>query len=173
MAQEVTTGTGLKKAVEKQIEEELKTIEKTAKAYEDITFGYAIEIPPLIPMGRIDVEWESNNILGGLERELEQEIEKEIQKVLASYLDREITSVGAVDTGKLKGSASISIVNGEIVVNYDVDYALFVHEGGYVTPYGNPNAQKVFVPGRPWVQQAFDKLPMEQIIQTAMTRVLG
>jgi phage gpG-like protein len=173
MAQEVTTGAELQKAVEKQIEQELKTIETAAKAYEDFTFGYAIEIPPLIPTGRVDLEWKSNEILGGLEQELEQEIEKEIQKVLPNYLDREITSVGAVDTGKLKGSASVRIVNGEILVNYDVDYALFVHEGGYVTPYGNPNAQKVFVPGRPWVQQAFDKLPMEQIIQAAMTRVLG
>lgn len=55
------------------------------------------------------------------------------------------------DTGKLKASRSVVVNGNKIIVSYDVPYAGIVHFGGYVIPYGNPNAEKVYLPARPWV----------------------
>ena len=37
-----------------------------------------------------------------------------------------------------------------LVISYDVPYANLVHFGGYVVPYGNSFAERVFIPARPW-----------------------
>lgn len=36
-------------------------------------------------------------------------------------------------------------------IKYTSPYALITHNGGYITPYGNPNAERVYIPARPWV----------------------
>lgn len=56
-----------------------------------------------------------------------------------------------IDTGKLLASRDIQVIGDRIQISYNVPYAGIVHFGGYVLPYGNPNAQKVYVPARPWV----------------------
>ena len=56
-----------------------------------------------------------------------------------------------VDTGELRNSLSfIDSANG-FGFYYDAPYAALVHYGGYVKPYGNPNIDAVYIPGRPWV----------------------
>ena len=40
----------------------------------------------------------------------------------------------------------------EIIVSYSEPYAALIHYGGYILPYGNPNADKVYIPPRPWVE---------------------
>lgn len=56
-----------------------------------------------------------------------------------------------VDTGKLKNSVEVAFSGGAFVISYKVPYAALIHYGGYIYPYGNKNAQKVYLPGRPWV----------------------
>ena len=60
-----------------------------------------------------------------------------------------------VDTGALKASLFIqSDAPDHVSGFYDSPYARLVHYGGYVTPYSNPAAQAVYVPGRPWIKAA-------------------
>lgn len=164
----------LAEQIERGFEKDVDKIKRDAKDLEKFENTFALGVVPYIPVPYLTMDWEpDSDVLRAFENRLNQELDSEIQRVLPQYLDSEIESVGAVDTGKLKSSASVRFANGQIIVDYDVDYALFVHEGGYVTPYGNPNASKVFIPGRPWVQAAFARLPMEEIIGKAVKRALG
>ena len=65
-----------------------------------------------------------------------------------------------VDTGRLRDSLKIktSFLQTKVTfaVQYNVPYAAFVHYGGMIKPYGNPNAADVLIPARPWVQAVFD-----------------
>lgn len=56
-----------------------------------------------------------------------------------------------VDTGALKNSLSITTSGGRISITYSVPYAGIVHYGGYIRPYGNPYAEPVYLPPRPWI----------------------
>ena len=56
-----------------------------------------------------------------------------------------------IDTGQLLSSASVELVDDGILIAYGTPYASIVHYGGYIAPYGNKNAEKVYLPGRPWV----------------------
>ena len=56
-----------------------------------------------------------------------------------------------LDSGDLRDSQLVAVMGESIVIDYGVPYARFVHEGGYIQPYGNPNAEPVYVPGRPWI----------------------
>lgn len=56
-----------------------------------------------------------------------------------------------VDTGALKKSLRTNISMGNINIAYREPYSRIVHYGGYVVPYGNPNATKVYMPPRPWI----------------------
>lgn len=57
-----------------------------------------------------------------------------------------------VDSGALRNSLEVSATQGKITIRYEEDYAALVHYGGYITPYGNPSIEKVYIPPRPWVQ---------------------
>lgn len=81
-----------------------------------------------------------------------------------------------VDTGALAASQSVSIQGEAIVIDYGVDYAVFVHEGGYIRPYGNESAEAVFVPGRPWADAVIygngpvPSVDFDNIIRSAVLR---
>ena len=91
-----------------------------------------------------------------------------VEKSLREALDASISSQWAwnegtrdiIDTGKLKSSLEIkSIFNQTKVgfqISYNTPYAAFVHYGGMIKPYGNPNAADVVIPARPWVQAVFE-----------------
>lgn len=57
-----------------------------------------------------------------------------------------------VDTGALRDSRQITVTGNRIDITYNLPYAGLVHYGGYILPYGNSNASKVYVPGRPWLE---------------------
>ena len=57
-----------------------------------------------------------------------------------------------VDTGALKSSLSITFSGGSFQISYSEPYAALVHWGGYIYPYGNKGAERIYLPGRPWVE---------------------
>lgn len=57
-----------------------------------------------------------------------------------------------VDTGNLKNSASIALTADGIDISYDAPYAGIIHYGGYIQPYGDNSRERVFIPGRPWIE---------------------
>lgn len=91
-----------------------------------------------------------------------------VEKGLRSALDKSISSQWGwiegsrdiIDTGKLKSSLQIKTIFNQTKVGfqiaYNTPYAAFVHYGGVIKPYGNPNAADVVIPGRPWVQAVFE-----------------
>lgn len=74
-----------------------------------------------------------------------------------------------VDTGALQGSLRFNVKGNSIDFAYREPYSRLVHWGGYIQPYGNPNASKVYVPGRPWItsvlngENGFEAFPFKQI----------
>lgn len=60
-----------------------------------------------------------------------------------------------IDTGALRNSGNISVTgssgNFSLEINYDVPYAALVHYGGYIVPWGNSRAKRIYLPPRPWV----------------------
>lgn len=60
-----------------------------------------------------------------------------------------------IDTGELRNSSNISITGSsgrsKISISYDVPYAALVHYGGYIVPWGNSRAKRIYLPPRPWV----------------------
>lgn len=73
------------------------------------------------------------------------------ESISASVWSWEGGSRDIVDSGALKESKMVTVANDRIEVSYDQPYAALVHYGGYIYPYGNKNAQKVYLPGRPWI----------------------
>lgn len=102
----------------------------------------------------------------------ENAIARAIAEQLPQYLDRSIEDLGVVDTGELKRSLSIGITPSGVEIRYGAPYAAIQHEGGYIQPYGNPNAQKAFIPGRPWVDQALQRMPLREIARQACASYL-
>lgn len=104
-----------------------------------------------------------------------------VQKSLGTALDQSITSVGAVDTGRLKNSLEIRPKFAQTKVGFSIiyktPYAAFVHYGGVMRPYGNPNAATVAIPGRPWIEMAlkdFDiRTPFDKGIGEAWSAQFG
>lgn len=54
-------------------------------------------------------------------------------------------------SGELLTSVNIGTDLNGINISYDAPYASLIHYGGYIVPYGNQNASKVYVPPRPWI----------------------
>ena len=88
-----------------------------------------------------------------------------VQKDLKVALDQSIASQWTwyrggsrdiIDTGRLKSSLrmtnTVSGTRATIKGFYNTPYAAFVHYGGVMKPYGNPNAADVLIPARPWVR---------------------
>lgn len=106
-------------------------------------------------------------VTGDLAKSLEKALDlREVAEIAASELDSALrqaiqssswaTGEDIVDSGELLNSQKVSVSGETINIEYDVDYAALVHYGGYITPYGNENAKKVFIPARPWVQAVLD-----------------
>ena len=55
------------------------------------------------------------------------------------------------DKGRLASSGNVTVEGLSLVVTYGAPYASLVHDGGYIRPYGNPNARPIYLPGRPWI----------------------
>lgn len=55
------------------------------------------------------------------------------------------------DTGELMDSGQVIIDGNGIKIIYDAPYAMLVHYGGYISPYGRMT-EKVYLPPRPWIE---------------------
>jgi phage gpG-like protein len=92
------------------------------------------------------------------------------------------TSKGAadiVDTGALKRSLTMTSTPDGIEISYRAPYASLVHYGGYVLPYGNTNADKVYIPPRPWLQSVMQgggpvvQFNLEAVLREAISTALS
>lgn len=79
-----------------------------------------------------------------------------------------------VDTGALMDSFRINTKKGSVDFAYREPYSRMVHYGGYIKPYGNPDAQKVYLPPRPWItsvlygENGFEAFPFADIWRKAI-----
>lgn len=97
------------------------------------------------------------------------------------------TTAGAIrniyDTGTLYASQKIrtshQITQSKLTVTYSAPYASIVHNGGYIQPYGNKNANTVLIPARPWVEAVLNgthgqqKVDLGKILRDKIVRDLG
>ena len=104
-----------------------------------------------------------------------------VQKDLRAVLDQSIDRFEAVDTGKLKNSLEIRAKFAQTKVGFSIiyktPYAAFVHYGGVMQPYGNPNAAAVTIPGRPWITEGLKgfnlRAPFDRGISQAWSTQFG
>jgi hypothetical protein len=90
------------------------------------------------------------------------ELEILLDNAMASGIWGELGDI--IDSGDLRDSLSVVIEGDDIGVSYDSPYANLIHYGGYIAPYGNKNINKVYIPGRPWVESVlFGDGPVESI----------
>lgn len=72
-----------------------------------------------------------------------------------SLLNEDSSPRDIVDTGKLQNANVVQVKflqsGFKIEVRNKMSYSGIVHWGGYIRPYGNNAAEKVWVQGRPWV----------------------
>lgn len=59
---------------------------------------------------------------------------KELAELIADEAARNVTAMGAVETGKLRNSITVQGSGSEYTVYTDVSYAPYVHEGTSDTP---------------------------------------
>jgi phage gpG-like protein len=104
----------------------------------------------------------SRDYFGGIVDPLKSKVDeatRDIAAPLTEALNRAMAaswgwSEGArdiIDTGELRDSLEITTMNGDVQIAYSAPYAGLVHYGGYISPYGNANIERVYLPGRPWV----------------------
>lgn len=84
-----------------------------------------------------------------------------------------------IDTGELKNSLNVTATSRGINIKYSTPYAALVHYGGYIVPYGNQKLEKVYIPGRPWIDSVtvgggpVEKFDFESIYREAITSIFG
>lgn len=120
--------------------------------------------------GRRIVDIREDTTLGAIRTEIRRDnsLEKEYKKVISKALRDVIKLIDAeliraiesrgwesgpiIDSGELLRSSRVERSGDVIRLLNDVPYAALIHYGGYVQPYGNPNARPVYIPGRPWIE---------------------
>lgn len=122
--------------------------------------------PPIIYIGMSIVT--NVDLSKVIATEMEVIGEKEIKKVMGTMAAKLKNALNAAikssvwawpsggsrdiyDQGRLASSGNVTVEGSSLVVTYGAPYANLVHNGGYILPYGNPNARPVYLPGRPWV----------------------
>lgn len=87
---------------------------------------------------------------------------RDISQDIAAELDASLVSYKLVKTGKLRDSLVVDVTKNSVVFSYQAPYAALLQYGGYIKPYGNPNAPKVYIPPRPWVDDVFNSYNFEE-----------
>ncbi len=102
------------------------------------------------PQKQILAALESTRIL--FESNITTRLIDTLDAAMASSIWQTIGGTGdIVDSGELKNSLEVRAERGKITIQYKEDYAMLVHHGGYIAPYGNLNVEKIYLPPRPWV----------------------
>lgn len=83
-----------------------------------------------------------------------QYIREELKIALDAAMSANIWEGGndIIDTGELMNSLEVTISDNKVTMTYTAEYAALVHYGGYIIPYGNRAADRVYIPGRPWIE---------------------
>lgn len=128
-------------------------------------FAKPIKGPSIIPSIESETKLSPDSatkqdVLDELDEQIAAKVPELANKVRMA-LDAAIAAVGAVDTGKLRSSLIISTDRDGLTIDYSSPYANLVHYGGYIQPYGNPNARPVYQAPRPWVDIALSNLRLE------------
>lgn len=133
-----------------------KNLPKPISKSEEIGLGLKIDI---------DVEYDES-IAEELEQfvnlELQAAVENSLEKIKGPLTEALNESMQAswgwtegtrdiIDTGELMNSLRIEIKGKNISITYDSPYAMLVHYGGYIMPYGNDRIERIYIPGRPWI----------------------
>jgi len=113
-----------------------------------LTFGVRTE---KIELDIEDIKQEYLEMIDELMPKLAVEVAKALDDALKASWSWSTGSRDIYDTGALARSGKVVANNNGIEVTYDAPYANIVHNGGYIQPYGNPNARPVYMPARPWV----------------------
>ena len=128
----------------------LKTINKRLEIkIPNIGFNTSFKVDPSLYK---DAEQYINSKMQSATTEVINKLADALDKAMMSNVWN--TNSGAadiIDTGKLLASRNINYSNGTLTISYDVPYFGIVHFGGYMQPYGNINAKKVYIPARPWI----------------------
>lgn len=133
------------------------TVKKIRDRLAKINNRRLVAITGTTTIGRVDTTVKADD---SLEKEYKRVINKALREVIRlvdAELIRAIESGGwasgpIVDSGKLLRSSRVERNGNSIRLLNDVPYAALIHYGGYVRPYGNPNARPVYIPGRPWIE---------------------
>lgn len=145
----IRSGADLEKLVLKAKREALAGIKriKNQTITSNINFGIKFSIDPEFPNTIEELE---DGVNYGLQSAV-QGLEVALSSALQAQWPWIAGTRDIVDTGELLNSQSVKFNGNEIEISYSAPYAQFVHEGGYMQPYGNPNAETVYIPGRPWI----------------------
>lgn len=113
-----------------------------------IKFGVKIEG---VDLDSEAITEEYSGAIDQLMPKLATEIAKALDEALKASWSWSTGSRDIYDTGALARSGKVVASDNGIEVTYSAPYANIVHNGGYIQPYGNPNARPVYMPARPWV----------------------
>lgn len=157
-----------------EIRKGLKALKEKLKFRVPVAVGFrttvdTTEIENLIK--KIEALDIANLLLQKLVKTIEEELTKAITTAQWSAYDG--STVDIVDTGALLDSQKVYIANNSIVVEYGVSYAGLVHFGGYIIPYQNPYAERVFLPARPWTTILRDgTIDFQGIVESELIKIL-
>lgn len=139
-----------------------KIIDQLTKAKDEVEKldGQTVELMYQTSLPKIEVKVTKRTSQADIARIIQevndlalQYIRDELKAALDAAMNSNIWGDGddIIDTGELMNSLQVAISGNNITMDYGADYAAFVHYGGYITPYGNKSIEKVYIPGRPWV----------------------
>lgn len=135
----------------------IKQLEKIAKETGDLEreekFGGSFRLPAVqIKVTKRTSEADIARMMNKVNDLAIQYIREALESALNDAMQSNIwEGEDIVDTGELMRSLQISIQDNTLTMDYTAEYASFVHYGGYLMPYGNRSIEKVYIPGRPWV----------------------
>lgn len=115
----------------------------------------------------------------GINRELSNSIDEILREAISSsiWVSRNDGNVDIIDSGELLNSQEVSNTSNGLRISYSVPYANLIHYGGYIVPYGNTNASRVYIPPRPWVTNVlsgqFRGFDLQQAYGQIISRLLS
>lgn len=137
----------------------LKILEQKPQKAKLGFLGGGLLMPPI----GYDIKAEPLEVDSGFVDSFARALNEEVIKELPALLNAAMVEYDLIDTGRLRDSLQIINTGTSFDIRYSAPYAGLVHEGGYILPYGNQNAEKVFVPGRPWINMALKRVDYEAI----------
>lgn len=92
-----------------------------------------------------------NRVASEFKQSLAIELETALDNAMESTVWGGSQDGNIVDTGNLRDSLQISVTSNGVMIDYTAEYAALIHYGGYIVPYGNSSATRVYIEGRPWI----------------------